>query len=147
MEKATWDNPNKMHIDSGFKTFDKQTTLITTGNVIAPTQTSWFIRPFNEVKNGYYEGKPGEFLEYDLKHFIDPIPHQMKEKLYDKNRTESYILYKFFVMNKKETDVIGYVLTDSHYNYIDHSVWISSYRCSVSKREAALREAMRYICA
>ena len=147
MEKARWDNPNKMHIESGFKTFDKQTTLITTGNVIAPTQTSWFIRPYNEIINGGYEGKPGDFLAYDLKHFVDPIPKRMKDVLLDKARTESYILYKFFVMRKdKTTDVIGYVLTDYHYNYIDHQV-MCAYGCNVWKREAAICEAMRYICA
>lgn len=146
MEKATWDNPNKMHIDSGFKLFDKQTTLITTGNVIAPTQTSWFIRPFDEVVNGGYIGKPGEFLEYDLKHFLNGVPEYMLKILRDKNRKESYILYKFFVTKDHETETIGYVLTDYNHNYITSHV-TCPYGCNYWKREAALSEAMRYICA
>lgn len=147
MEKARWDSPNKMHIESGFKAFDKQTTLITTGNVIAPTQTSWYIRPFNDVVNGAYVGKPGEFLEYDLKHFLHGVPDYMLKILRDESRTESYILYKFFIRNQEhKTQTIGYVLTDSNYKYITSQV-ICPIGCSYEKREAALSEAMRYICA
>ena len=43
MKHATWDNPNKMHIDTGYKLFDKQTNVISYGNVYANTQTSSYI--------------------------------------------------------------------------------------------------------
>ena len=48
MKQIIWENPNKMHMDSGFKLFDKQTNLISTGNVFATTQRSVFIAPWRE---------------------------------------------------------------------------------------------------
>lgn len=144
MKAYTWDNPNKMHMNSGFKLFDKQTNVIGTGNMIANTQVSFYIRPYNEVMNGGYKGKPGDFLKFDLQPFQD-VPQHIRNILWNKDRKESVILYQFRVFHGDRKEIIGYVLTDKDYNYITHSVFCP-YGCSQWKRERAITEAMQYIC-
>lgn len=142
-----WINPNKMRIKSGFGLFDKQTVLITTGNVIAETQYSNYIRPWKEVKNYSYIGKPGEFTKYDMQHFSQ-VPERIRKVIYDTEREKSVILYEFSVRHKDEKEIIGHVLTtgyDEGYKHIDHSVYCP-YGCSYWKRQLAIHEAMRYIC-
>ena len=57
MKSRTWDNPNKMHFESDYKLFNKQTNVISRGNVIANTQYSTYIRPYSKIKNYGYVGK------------------------------------------------------------------------------------------
>lgn len=147
----TWDNPNKMHFDSGFKLFDKQTNYIGYGNVCANTQTSMYIRPFSEVKNGSYIGKPGDFLRFDMQLFGNVPSKEIRERIYDKERKESVILYKFFVTRRDKTtgrcyqDVIGYVLTDYNHKFLSRC-YCYPFGQSAAKRVAALDECMNYIC-
>lgn len=145
MKKLEWDNPNKIHMDSGFKTFDQQTNVISTGNVSSNTQFSSFIRPYNEVKNYGYTGKPGDFLKYDMQWF-EQIPTKMREIIYDKNRENSCILYEFFIHRNGKREVIGHVLTDGSYKHIASSV-NCEYGQSYQKRESAINECKKYICA
>ena len=145
MKKATWDSPNKMHFESDFATFNKQTNLITTGNAYCNTQMSSYIRAWSNVKNGAYIGKCGDFLEYDLRSF-GYIPPHIEKLLRDKNRTESYILYEFFVWSGKKREVIGYVLTDSLHNFIADSI-VCECGCSWQKRRSAIDACKEYICA
>lgn len=61
------ENGMKQIINSGFKTFDKQTNCITTGNALCSTQHSGYIRPYCEVECDGFSFKEGELMEYDLK--------------------------------------------------------------------------------
>ena len=142
-----WENPNKMRIESEFKLFNKQTTLITTGNVWGDTQYSNYIRPWKEVKNYSYIGRPGEFAKYDMQFFTN-VPERMKKIIYDTEREKPLILYEFRVFHGGEKEVIGYVLTTGYeegYKHVDHVVYCP-YGCSFWKRESAICEAMKYIC-
>lgn len=145
MKKATWDNPNKMHFESDFKLFNKQTNLITTGNAWCNTQYSSFVRPWNEVKNGGYTGKPGDFLKYDMQGFCN-VPEHIRKNLFDKERKESYILYEFFVYQNGRREIIGHVLTDYNDRFIADNV-NCNYGQSYFKRESAINECKKYICA
>ena len=144
MKEIVWDNPNKMHMDSGFKLFDKQTNVITTGNAICNTQMSSYIRPYSEVKNGGYIGKPGDFVKFDMQYFRD-VPEHMLQIIYDKERKESVILYQFFVFHGDEKEIIGYVLTDNEHKYISSSTYCP-YKGNWFKRNDAIIEACKYIC-
>lgn len=147
MKKCTWDNPNKMHFDSAYKTFNRQTNVISTGNVIANTQLSGFIRPWNETECYGATRAPGHLCKYDLQYFRN-IPANIERVLYDKNRTDSVILYQFRVWKEKERayEIIGYVLTDRNYKLIDSAV-CCEYGCSFWKRASAIEECKKYICA
>ena len=145
MKSITWDNPNKMHFESDYKLFNKQTNVISRGNVIANTQYSAYIRPYSEIKNYGYVGKEGEFMKYDMKYFSN-IPEFMKEALEDVNRKESYILYEFFVWKNKMKEVIGYVLADYNDNLLCWCVYHGDDRCNIQKRDSVIRECINYIC-
>ena len=48
MKKAEYNKTGtRMIIDTGWKTFDKQVKLISTGNVFTDTQLSLFVRPYS----------------------------------------------------------------------------------------------------
>ena len=143
MKKITWDNPNKMHFESDFKTFNKQTNLISTGNVIANTQYSNCIRPYGETKNGCFEMKPGQALNFDLQ-FFDYIPECIRGLLMDRSRTETYILYQFCTWTNGRKDVFGYILTDINHNFITDCI-VNCYGKSFWKRWSALNECKKYV--
>ena len=109
--KAIYNSRGNQVIDTGFKRFDKETNYISYGNIIANTIYGNYIRPYNEVKNGGYIGKPGEFMKYDMQHFKN-IPRKIREILEDKERKESYCLYELFTHLENRREVFGYILHD-----------------------------------
>lgn len=135
----------KQVFESGFKTFDQQTNIITTGAVIANTQISEYIRPWSEVKNYGYVGQPGQFMKYDLQFFGNIPDEKIRSIIYDRDRKESVILYKFFIHTPYGIDPIGFVLTDYDHKHLAHC-YCFSYGCSTNKRIAAIDECMNYIC-
>lgn len=144
MKKITWDNPNKMHFDSEFKTFNKQTNVISTGNVFANTQTSLFIRPYNETECNGRENPKGHLMNFDLQTFRS-IPEPIREIIYDKTRERSVILYKFRVWRGSYEDIFAYVITDDSHNYIRHCLCVE-YGANYWKRYDALINILPYIC-
>jgi hypothetical protein len=97
MKKITFDTPNKMHFESAHKTFNKQTDLITEGNVWSTTQHSGYIRPYTEVECNSFTFKPGDLQTADLKPFLDyQVPYRVIEEVrkLTHNRASS-ILYLF----------------------------------------------------
>ena len=81
-------------------------------------------------------------MKSDLKYFGN-IPASIKDKLYAKDRKESYILYEFFVYRNGNKDIIGYVLTDNNHNLITYDV-LESYN-NYNKRLSAILETLPYI--
>lgn len=141
MKKAIFSkNGMKMIIDSGYKKFDKATNYISKGNVMANTQYSSYIRSYNEVKNGNYTGKLGDFLKYDLQFFKNVNPRIMNI-LNDKTREKSMILYQFNIGNV----IIGHILTDYDHNYIASSA-VYTYGVRLSKIYSCLEELENYVC-
>jgi len=153
MKHITWDNPNKMHIDTGYKLFDRQTNCISYGNVYANTQSSSYIRPYMETECNGREFKPGELMKFDLKCVFGEylkdynlIPQAIKRVLENKDRKQSVVLYKFFVTVKKERRVIGFVLADYDNNLIERCAIDTGNRSHFWKRYKAVLEASKYIC-
>ncbi|MCG3655388.1 hypothetical protein L5F23_01565 [Aliarcobacter butzleri] len=50
MKKFGYTSNGKLKISTGFKTFDEQSNYLGTGNVIANTQFSWYLRPTYETE-------------------------------------------------------------------------------------------------
>ena len=144
MREITWETPNKMHIDSDFATFNKQTNLISAGNVIANTQYSNYIRPYDMTENFGNHFERGALCKYDMQYF-KYIPDSMRKRLLDINRRENYILYEFCVYRNRGKEIIGYVLTDALHRFIEDSVYCE-YGCSYWKRRSAINACKEYIC-
>lgn len=144
MKKVSWDNPNKMHVDTDFVLFNKQSNLISTGNVMANTQFSWFIRPYKETKCNGFDFKEGELLNSDLKYFNN-LPQRISDILRDKERETSYILYEFFVTKNHEKDIIGYIITDANHDHVD-SLVRCGYKENTGKRMSVISWCEQYVC-
>lgn len=149
MKKATWDNPNKMHIETGYKLFDKQTNVISYGNVYANTQTSSYIRPYMETECNGKTFSPGELLKADLRMVFgnnvggyNDLPWGMRRKLEDTSRAGQLILYKFYVWKRGREYVIGWVLTDCDFNLLEAEATRGAH---YFKRLDAVLEAAEYV--
>lgn len=104
-------NGNKMIINSGYKEFDKQTNLITSGNVIANTMYGNYIRPWNETINPVGKNvEKGHLFKFDLQYFhIDSII-----KDYIKSLNKQVILYELFTYNRNgKKNLIGWLIEDN----------------------------------
>ena len=141
-KKIEWINGNKMKFESKHKTFNRQTNIISTGNIVANTVYGSFIRAYNNITNPFGEKRnPGFLQEFDLRPFKDlgisyPIEKKVKEYL----KKKAGILYCFFHYYLGKRIIDGYVLTDTDYNYIEF--W---YRNMHWRSNNAVKEALKYI--
>lgn len=103
-------NGNKMIINSGYKEFDKQTNLITSGNVIANTMYGNYIREWNETECNGNTFEKGHLFKFDLQHFhIDSIIED-----YIKSLNKKVILYELFTYNRNgKKNLIGWLIEDN----------------------------------
>ncbi len=140
MKEKEWVNDDRMLFESGFRTFDRQTSIITTGNVIADTEFGWYIRPYNQTKNaiGQYV-KPGQLQALDLSYF-PYLPHDLKRYIQSQFTDTAGWLYEFFhwVGERKVTD--GYIVTTD-----DHRLLKMVPTGPTYKSHMALKEAAKYI--
>ena len=149
MKEKIWSKDGmKQIINSGWKEFDKQTNTIFTGNVMANTQYSSFIRPYKKVECNGNIHREGHLMNFDLQPFRRwNIPNAIMSILKDKNREKSVILYMFFTTNKyKRVEPFAFVITDEKYKLIHYCV-IVRYGQNASKRYNAVQEALDYITA
>ena len=117
MRKIEWENPNKMKIDTGHKTFDAQTNVISTGNIIANTMKGFHIRAFNDCHNGFENKASGHLQDWDLDKF-DYIPQGWKDRMRYENPNQKFILYEIFHYSNDNKIVHGLILTDNDKNHI-----------------------------
>ena len=102
MKKAEFNKRGtRQLVDTGWKTFDRQTNCISAGNVIANTQISTYVRPYRETECNGLTFKPGELMTLDLKPYVKyRIPEAILDLLEFKVRKDSLILYMFFTTPK-----------------------------------------------
>lgn len=147
MKKRIWRKDGmKQIINSGWKLFDKQTNCITTGNAFCNTQTSSYIRPWNEIECNGFEFSQGHLLKFDLQNFgRHCIPEHIHDILFNEERTESVILYMFHIYNKeKRIEPFCWVVTGKDQKLISWSI-VCGYKKSFQKRYGAAKEAISYI--
>ena len=133
-------------INSGWKEFDRQTNLITTGNALCNTQVSSFIRPWMQKERNGYVNPEGHLLKFDLKQFEDfHIPADIMSVINDVNRRESVILYMFFTTGKNDKiNPFCWVVTGYHHDLIDYSI-VSQSGQQTEKRIMAFNEIIKFI--
>ena len=147
MKKAVFNKRGtKQIVHTGYNEFDRQTNLITTGNVISNTQISGFIRPFQEQECNGLTLKRGHLLDFDIKGFKKWfIPQAILNVINDRERTDSVILYMFFTTHKQYgVQPFLWVVTDKNHKLIEHKV-VSESRQWIYKRIAAAMEILQYI--
>jgi len=98
-----------------------------TGNVIANTQLSYYIRPENQLECNGYTNAPGHLREFDLKNFPS-LPYHVRKVVLEATQNESAILYEIrhWVGSKIRDNlrkiVHGYILTrgyDTNHRFVN----------------------------
>ena len=141
-KKTEWINGNKMRFESKHKTFNRQTNIISTGNIIANTEYGSFIRAHNNVMNPVGEKRePGFLQDFDLRPFKESLwlSYRIEKKVKEYLKKRYGILYCFFHYGPKRI-IDGFVLTDDDHNFIEH--WSVNYHW---RAENAVWEAIKYI--
>jgi hypothetical protein len=118
LKKIEWANPNKMKFESGHKLFDRQTNYLSTGNVIANTQFSSFIRAGNCTVSPVGEHVPeGVLQDFDLNPFKG-LPRFIREFIRKVGKDKSVIMYELRHWYGRTKVVDGYVVTDADYKHL-----------------------------
>lgn len=144
-------NKTRMLVDTGWKTFDRQTNCISAGNVIANTQLSTYVRPYRETECNGLSFKPGELLEADLKAFGYRPPDDVLGILRDKGRERSVILYMFStyetvgnIVGRRMRVPFLWVATDDDHRLM-HTHVVYRMGAMMGKRFKAKDEILKYI--
>lgn len=139
MKKIEWINGNKMKVESGNKTFDRKCVCISTGNVIGPTQTSYYIRSCNDTINSVKQECPvGHLRNYDINQFRN-LPNRI-HSWFEEHKEKEVILYNFFHYNKDLKINHGYIITDENNHFL------YAYRVGTTyKSLLVLYECVKYI--
>ena len=146
MKKHIWKRGgNRVVIDTGNKTFDRQCDGFHTGNVCANTQFSWFIRPKNETECNDFHFPIGHLRNVDLAYFKN-LPNHVREKIEELTENKSVILYEIRHFIRKDCSdkkiIHGYIATRGS---SENNVLLLKYPCYNFKSERILDIAIEYL--
>ena len=140
MKKMEWATPNRMKFESLHKTFNRQVSMICTGNHIGNTVYSGYIRAYNKTEcNGRVVPK-GQLQEYDLGWLVKEASGLAKQWIRGQGKDESFILYVFFHRSNGAKIIHGSIITDGEYNFK-----IAFYSRNNVKSRSIIDEARKYI--
>lgn len=116
-KKIEWINSDKMLIETGHKTFDRQTNIITTGNVIAPTMYGTCIRSYYTPTNPVGTPcNPGDMQRFDLASYgLRSMPEIVRRSVRQLSLNRDVWIYEIFHSYRpriKNTWARGYRLGD-----------------------------------
>lgn len=133
-------------INSGWKLFDKQSNLITTGNAFTNTQSSSYIRPWTETECNGRMNPEGHLTNFDLQPFRKyRIPPVIEKIVSDKGRKDPVILYMFYVWSKDQRVLpFCWVITDTNHKLLKYAI-VTRRGEQIAKRINATDEAISYI--
>jgi len=148
MKKIEWENCDKMKIDTSHKTFDRQTNIISTGNIIANTLLGWHVRPFTEVKIGFGQPDrpPGYLRDFDLRGF-SRMPSRVRELVKELTQEQSVWVYRLFHYDSNDRRIThGWVVTRSWPGQErGYDILLKVYTGPTYKSEYVVNEASEYL--
>lgn len=139
MKAKQWVNNNRMLFESEHKTFNAKTNCISTGNVIANTQNSTFIRGYENTSCNGQSWERGHLQAVDLKPWSHLLPSYVRKALIElASGTDSVILYMFKHRIGSKLVIHGFIVTDCNYNelkrfYINNNQKSYSVICEAAK--------------
>lgn len=113
MKKKVWVTPNRMLMETGHGAFDKQTNVISTGNIIANTQNARYVRGELCVECwGPKVYQPGELRDYDLENWPRMSPSVRRAVVQATTGQQGSVwVSEFFHYNGHRKIIHGYVIT------------------------------------
>ena len=125
-------------VNTGCKSFDKQTNFLSCGNVIAPTMIGWNIRAYTQTECNRFTFEPGHLQNYDLRNFVrNNIPASILKFVREITADSDAWLYMFFHYSGDKKIVHGYVVADKNNNHI---------KTFVLRDEKVVHFAREYVC-
>lgn len=138
MKAKQWINGNRMLFQSGNKTFDRKTNCISTGNVIANTQNSTFIRGKNEIVCNGQTFERGHLQQYDLNQWNHLLDWYVKDRVkFFADQHGKVILYMFKHRVGAKLTIHGFVITDKDHNELARLYSNNRYKSMIVVDEAA----------
>ena len=115
LKKKVWrEDGSSMIVETGHKTFDRQTNILATGNIIANTLLGGFIRGEMVLTCfGPKVHKPGYLRDFDLDGFKNVhLPQRVRDYVKNVTRgsTESVQLYTLFHHGRDKLIIHGFVV-------------------------------------
>ena len=112
MKKAEWINHNRMKIETGHKTYDRQANCIGLGNRIANTQLSFHIRPYSKTECNGTQFPLGHLRNYDFNWWVrPPLPEFIREYVKSVTETVGVYFYQFHHWQNGKRIIHGYIVT------------------------------------
>lgn len=119
MKEVTYTANDKVNINTGHKTFDRQCECLMTGNVWGNAQFSSYIRSYDECECNGRVNPCGHLQEFDLGHFKN-VPQHILKSVHAFTHSVPAIFYEFRhwkkVYGSKEKVIHGYILTFTDQN-------------------------------
>ena len=141
MKTKQWVNNNKMLFESGHKTFNAKTNCISTGNVIANTQNSTFIRGYENTSCNGQSWERGHLQAHDLKPWSHLLPAYIRKQVIElASGTDSVILYMFKHRLRDRLVIHGFIITDREHNELKRF-----YANNNWKSNSVIDEAAKYV--
>ena len=100
---------SRIIINSGYKTFDNYIVCISRGNVLGGGQTSFYIRPYNEITCNGKTFEKGYLRDYDLSMFSG-LDYDVKEYVKNITANQGCVLYKFYTYKYGIENIVGYIV-------------------------------------
>jgi len=142
MKKKVWVTPDRMLMQTGHATFDRQTNVISTGNIIANTQNAFYVRGELCVKCwGPKAYQPGELRDFDLGNW-PKMPLSVRRAIVrmTTGRQDSIWASEFFHYNSHRCIIHGYIVTTSDHQLLDTFVTGPTY-----KSAAVIKGVLPYV--
>lgn len=141
MKKIIWATPNKMEIGTGHAAFDRQTNIISTGNIIANTMIGWHIRPHSETECNGLTRPPGHLRDFDLQLFRSRnMRRHVLSYILSVTQDSPIWLYEFFHYNGRCRIMHGYIVTAK-----DHTHMRSFITGPTQKSAGVIYECEKYV--
>ena len=105
-----WINGNRMLMQSGHKTFDRQCHAILSGQQIGDVVCSGYVRPYTEIECNGHIFAPGHLRDFDL-NFVgtEAMTPSLRAEIEILSAVPGLLLFKFFHYNGEHQIIHGYV--------------------------------------
>ena len=126
-----------MAFESEHKTFNRQTNIITHGNIFANTQHGGLVRPYDEIECNGFISEKGHLQQFDFNGLN--IPQHIRDKISAFNMRVWAYNFKHYNGNKRIDD--GWIVTDYDHNLLGiYSPYYANW-----KQKSILEAAVSYI--
>lgn len=137
-----WATPNRQLINSGHKTFDRQTSMISVGSHLGTTHVGYHVRPKYATECNGVRFEPGHLRARDLAWFPG-MRGFVRDYILDATEAQGLWVNELFSYRGQERIVHGYILT----RFVDGEYRVVCVMCTTgrAKSQMILDAALPYL--